>query len=257
MAPALGVQLYTVREALAADRDATLRRIADIGFSYVEPFDPTDDPEGFRRVADDLGLRVISPHARVLLDADDPAPILEAVAALGADRVIIPAGIPADDFTTDEGIERAADRLNLVNEDVRRHGLSLGYHNHWWEFEPVFEGRHAIELLADRLASDVFLEVDTYWAALGGADVPALLGRLGERTELLHVKDGPLTGSDAPHVAVGEGAMPTREILAAAVAATPPHAPPVIPVIELDSCATDLFDALAASHAHVSGLGVA
>ena len=54
----------------------------------------------------------------------------------------------------------------------------------------MFDGRHALEVFADQLDPDVMLEVDTYWAYAGGADVPALLGRLGDRVVALHVKDG-------------------------------------------------------------------
>ncbi|WP_049571408.1 sugar phosphate isomerase/epimerase family protein [Streptomyces sp. SBT349] len=248
MAPPLGVQLYTVRDALAADRDAALGRIAEIGFTAVEPFDPTADPVGFRSVVDGLGLSVIATHARSLLDGE-PGPVFEAIDILGTDRAIVPAGIPAEEFTTHDGIARTADLLNGLASRAAGHGIRLGYHNHWWELEPVFEGRHALELLAEQLSPGVFLEVDTYWAAIGGADVPALLRRLGDRVEALHVKDGPATTRDEPHQAVGEGAMPVPEILAAA--------PDALRIVELDTCATDFFDALARSRAYVTELEAA
>ncbi|SOD63283.1 Sugar phosphate isomerase/epimerase [Streptomyces zhaozhouensis] len=241
----LGVQLYTVREALTADRDAALRRIADIGYTAVEPYDPTDDPEGFRALADELGLTVPAIHAVALLREDEPGRVLDAVNTIGTELAIIPAGIPQEDFTTRDGIARAADLLNGLAETAAGHGLRLGYHNHWWELEPVIDGRHALEHLAELLDPAVFLEVDTYWAALGGADVPALLTALGDRVRALHVKDGPLT-RDGAHLAVGAGAMPVPEVLAAA--------PEALRIIELDSCDTDLFDALAASRAYVTAL---
>jgi sugar phosphate isomerase/epimerase len=245
MAPPLGVQLYTVRQALADDRDATLNRLARIGFTVVEPFDPANDPAGFRRTADALGLGVTSVHAGQLLDGD-PGPVLDAVATLGGELAIVPAGIPAEEFTTRDGLARTAGILNGLAERAARAGLRLGYHNHWWEVEPVIDGRHAIEILADLLAPEVALQIDTYWAAVGGADVPQLLAGLGRRVTSLHVKDGPVRGGrDEPHVAVGSGAMPVPEILAAA--------PDAQRIVELDTCATDLFDALAASHAYLTG----
>ncbi|GGS78489.1 sugar phosphate isomerase/epimerase family protein [Nonomuraea spiralis] len=240
----ISVQLYTVRDQLAADRDGTLERIAAIGYGAVEPFDPTADPEGFRRVIDDLGLAVSSTHAYALLDRE-PAEVLDAVATVGADLVIIPGGIPEAEFTTRDGLARTADLLNGLAEQAAGHGMRLGYHNHWWEIEPRIDGRHAIEVLADLLAPEVFLEIDTYWAAVGGADVPALLGRLAGRTRALHVKDGPVVKGE-PHTAVGAGAMPVPEILAAA--------PDAWRIVELDTCATDLFTALADSHAHLTRL---
>lgn len=243
----LSVQLYTVREHLAADRAGTLARLAEIGFGAVEPFDPTDDPQGFRRIADSLGLTVSGVHARQLLGRE-PAAVLDAVATLGTSLVIVPAGIAPEEFTSREGLERTADLLNGLAETVAGHGMRLGYHNHWWELEPTFDGRHAIELLAELLAPEVFFEIDTYWAAVGGAHPPELLRRLGPRVQALHVKDGPVRKGEA-HTAVGAGAMPIPEILAAA--------PDAQRVVELDECATDMFDALADSRAYLATLGAA
>jgi sugar phosphate isomerase/epimerase len=138
--------------------------------------------------------------------------------------------------------------LNRLAERTAEHGLRLGYHNHWWEIEPRFGDLHAIEVLASLLDPAVFLEVDTYWAAVGGAQVPELLRRLGDRVQALHVKDGPGT-KDAPNVAVGDGTMPVGEILAAA--------PDAWRIIEFDACAGDLFAQLAASRSYVSALEAA
>ncbi|MGP3961385.1 sugar phosphate isomerase/epimerase family protein [Nonomuraea sp. 3N208] len=244
MSKPISVQLYTVREAMAADRDAVLRRIAEIGYRAVEPYDPTADPKGFRQVADDLGLSVSSTHAYALLSRE-PAEVFDAIATIGTDLAILPGGIAEEEFTTRDGLQRTADLLNGLAEQAAGHGMRIGYHNHWWEIEPRVDGRHAIEVLADLLAPEVFLEIDTYWAAVGGADVPALLGRLAERTLALHVKDGPVVKGE-PHVAVGQGVMPVPGILAAA--------PGAWRIVELDECATDIFAALADSHAYLTSL---
>jgi sugar phosphate isomerase/epimerase len=241
----LSVQLYTVREQIAEDRDGVLRRLADLGFRAVEPFQPTEDPVGFRKVADDLGLTVSSAHAMGLLQ-DDPNPVFEAIATLGTDLAIVPAGIPQEQFTTREGLQRAADLLNGLAEKAAAHGLRLGYHNHWWEFEPVIDGKHGLEVLAELLAPEVFLEVDTYWAAVGGADVPSVLGKLGSRVEALHVKDGPVKKGE-PNLAVGTGAMPVAAVLGAAPAEA-------WRIIEFDECATDIFAALGESLGYVADL---
>ncbi|MEU4513493.1 sugar phosphate isomerase/epimerase [Nonomuraea wenchangensis] len=244
MSTPISVQLYTVRDALAADRDAVLRRLAGIGYAAVEPYDPTADPKGFREVADDLGLRVSATHAYALLTEDTNA-VLDAIATIGTDLAIVPGGIPHEEFTTPDGLRRTADLLNGLAERAAGHGVRIGYHNHWWEIEPRIDGRHALEALTDLLAPEVFLEIDTYWAAVGGADVPALLGRLGGRVLALHVKDGPVVKGE-PHTAVGAGAMPVPTVLAAA--------PDAWRVVELDECATDVFAALADSHAYLTSL---
>ncbi len=241
----ISVQLYSVREQMAADRDATVRRIAGLGYRAVEPYNPADDPKGFRALADELGLTVSGTHAGGLVREPEPGPTFEAVAQLGTELAIVPAGIPEAEFTTRDGIARAADLLNGLAQQAAGYGLKLGYHNHWWEFEPRIDGVHALEVLAERLDPAVLLEIDTYWAAVAGARVPELLGRLGDRVVALHVKDGSVVKGE-PHTAVGAGAMPVPQILAAR--------PEAWRVVELDSCATDVFEALAASHAYLTEL---
>ena len=71
-------------------------------------------------------------------------------------------------------------------------------------------------MLADRLAPEVVLQVDTYWAYAGGADVPALLTRLGDRVVALHIKDGDGSLDPTKQVPVGSGVLPVWDIIAAA-----------------------------------------
>ena len=96
----------------------------------------------------------------------------------------------------------------------------------------------------DDLDGRIVLELDTYWAAVGGQDVPALLGRLGDRVRFLHLKDGSLDPPQ-PHVALGRGVMPVRAILDAAVSSE-------LAIVELDSFDGDMFTALAESFAFVA-----
>lgn len=245
MTKPISVQLWSVREQLAADRDGTVRRIAELGYRAIEPYNPADDPKGLRQLADELGVTISGVHAGGLVRDPEPGPAFDAVAQLGTELAIVPAGIPEAEFTTRDGIARTADLLNGLSEQAAGYGLRLGYHNHWWEFEPLIDGVHALEVLAERLDPGVFLEIDTYWAAVGGAQVPDVLQRLGDRVLALHIKDGPVV-KDEPNLAVGDGAMSVPEILAANPAAWR--------IVEFDSCATDIFEALARSHAYVTGL---
>jgi sugar phosphate isomerase/epimerase len=233
----LSVQLWSLRELMETDRDQALRRVAELGFTAVEPFRPTEDPAGFRALADELGLSIPSVHAGALLQ--DPDAVFEAATVLGVGLAVVPAGIPEEDFASPDGLDRAAAVLNSLADKARSHGIRIGYHNHWWEFEAAGGSAElGLEGLAARLDPDVALEVDTYWAAVGGADVPALLGRLGDRVAALHVKDGPMVKGE-PQTALGDGRMPISDILAAA----PPDA---LRVVELDECAGGLDGMLTA-----------
>jgi sugar phosphate isomerase/epimerase len=134
-----------------------------------------------------------------------------------------------------------ADDLNQAAVTAAGYGLRVGYHNHHFELESKIGGRHALEVLADQLAPEVVLEVDTYWAYAGGADVPALLARLGDRVAALHVKDGDGSLDTKAQTAVGSGTLPVLVILAAA--------PTALRVVELDDTDGDRMQAVADSRA--------
>ncbi|WP_033337781.1 sugar phosphate isomerase/epimerase family protein [Catenuloplanes japonicus] len=233
----LAVQLFSVRDHLTDDRPATLRLLADAGYDAVEPFRVHVDPHGLRADLDAAGLTVCSAHTDLLGDDADAA--LAAAPVLGTDT-LIQAYLPPERFATREAVADTAQQLNAASVRAAQTGVRFGYHNHHWEVGTLIDGVPALEVLADLLAPDVLLEVDLYWAATGGADVPALLGRLGDRVRFLHVKDGPAT-VEGPMTAVGEGVVPIAASLAAA--------PDAQRVVELDRCATDMLTALATSAA--------
>jgi sugar phosphate isomerase/epimerase len=231
--PDIAVQLYTVRSALASDPDATLERLARIGFRIVEPFDLLRYRDALREGLPRFGLSARTAHADVLV-ADRDA-VFEAAAELGIATVIQPWLEPTR-FATADGIAGVASDLAAAADRAAASGLAIGYHNHHFELESRIDSRHALEVLADALPPSVSLEVDTYWALVGGADVPALLRRLGERVIALHLKDGDGSLDTKRQVPLGTGRLPVREILAAA--------PSALRVLELDDTTGDLFDAV-------------
>src|ERR1700761_8806950 len=232
----VALQLYTVRDQLTADRPGVLKRLAGFGYRTVEPYDVLTDPDVLRAELDAAGLAVCSVHTRPF--GDDAEAAFRGVRTVGANTAIVPHIVP----------ERFADAAG-VRAVAAQHGLRLGYHNHDFELSTLVGGRPALEVLAGQLDPEVILEVDTYWAAVGGQDVPALLGRLGPRVRYLHVKDGPVTRHD-PNTAVGAGKMPVAEILAAQ---------PSVEwnVVEFDACATDVMEAVADSLTWLVNQGLA
>jgi sugar phosphate isomerase/epimerase len=227
------VQLYTVRSFLSEDFDGTLGKIAGFGFTQVEPF-------AFMNFLDDLGAglskhSLSAPTTHMGFLSGDQDEIFAAAKELGIATVIEPA-VREPHWQTEEDIKSTASQLNAAAEKAGELGLRVGYHNHWWEIESVVNGKHGLEVLADNLAPEVVLEVDTYWAYAGGADVPALLGRLGDRVVAMHIKDGDGTTDPKKQVAVGSGSLPVQEILAAK--------PDALRVVELDDSEGDMLRAV-------------
>ncbi len=228
------LQLYTLRDQMTTGRAAVLARVAALGYGAVEPFAILSDPDGLRAELDATGLSVCSVHAAPM--GEDAEAVVRAARTLGADTVIIPY-LPPPRFADADSLRALARELNELGAWTAGQGLRLGYHNHDFELSGLVGGVPALEVLADQLHDTVLLEVDTYWAAVGGQDVPALLRRLGDRVRYLHVKDGPVVNRDDFMTAVGSGRMPVAEILAASPSAR-------WHVVELDRCATDMMTAV-------------
>lgn len=239
----LSVQLYTVREHVAEDLGGTLARLAEIGFRRVEPWALVQRAEQYAELIPAAGLTAPSAHVH-LLDADIDA-VFTAAGRVGVTTIIDP-HIPAERWGTREDIAQIARELTDVATRAADRGLTVGYHNHAFELEIRVDGVSALEVFADEAPEQLVLEVDTYWAEVGGEPAADLLRRLGDRVQLIHVKDGPRTKVDRDQVAVGSGILPIADILAAA--------PRAVRVVELDDHAGDVFEALQNSFDYLKGL---
>jgi len=243
MTTPIALQLYSLREATARYYAGTVRQVAAMGYAGVETanFAGTTIPAA-AQLFKDLGLTVCSTHLPLPL-GDRQAEVLETMQAFDCRRLVC-ASQPRQEFETVAGIQRVCDTLNAASAVAQAHGLSLGYHNHWWEFQMV-DGRLAHERLRDGLSPDVFFEVDTYWTQTAGVDAAGVLKQLGARAPLLHLKDGPAVQGQAM-VALGEGVMDIPALLQASAG----HAEWLI--VELDSCDTDMVEAVRRSYQYLA-----
>jgi sugar phosphate isomerase/epimerase len=242
MTSPIALQLYTLREATARDFAGTLRQVADIGYAGVESagFEGTTVPAA-AKLFKDLGLTVCAVHGPLPL-GDSQKRALDLMDALGCRRLVI-ASQPRPEFQSLDGIRRVCDTLNAANTVARAHGLSLGYHNHDFEFALV-DGRQAHQRLRECLSPEVFFEVDTYWTQTAGVDPATTLKELGARAPLLHLKDGPAVRGQ-PMQALGEGVMDIPAVIQASAG----HAEWLI--VELDECATDMLTAVKKSYQYL------
>ncbi|MBF5081202.1 sugar phosphate isomerase/epimerase [Quadrisphaera sp. INWT6] len=254
----ISVQLYTVKDAVEADLDGTVARLAGLGLDTVEAFDFVRRPAELKAAFDAHGISARTGHAFLLSDEitspDGTAgalpgleETLEAAATLGLEVVIDPF-TPADRWQTRESVTALAERLNRAAAAAEAHGLLVGYHNHDHELRSTIDGVPALEVFAELLDPRVRLEVDLYWATAAGLDAAGLLTRLGERVVAVHVKDGPMregiSTAELPRdqVPAGQGDVPLAAALGAATSAQ-------YAVIEFDHYEGDLFEGVAASRA--------
>jgi sugar phosphate isomerase/epimerase len=224
---AAGIQLYAVKDSLAADPGATLKRVREIGYREVETAGFAGlAARDFRRLLDDNGLTAPSAH----LDFATPEAAFEQAHALGAQyaasgslRGLLP-GTHSGGMSLEEA-HRTAELANRLGEQARRAGLQYAYHNHHIEFAAA-GGTIAYDLLlAETDPSLVSFEIDCGWMVIGGQNPAAYLARYPGRFPMIHVKDflsGPHAGAAAfdtyeyPGAELGAGIIDYRPIFAAA-----------------------------------------
>ena len=207
----VGLQLYTVRTEMQKSVEATLARVARIGYKGVEfagYFQKS--PQEIRALLDADGLRSPSTHIPIEVVRDQLDATLDAAKTIGHEYVVVP-WLPENLRGTLDDWRRTAELLNRSGAAAQRAGLRLGYHNHDFEFRPV-DGKLPYDvLLAETDPTLVVLEMDLYWATKAGQDPVAYFGRYPGRFHLVHVKDS----KGAPEhrmTEVGSGTIDWRRI---------------------------------------------
>lgn len=197
----LGIQLYSVRDDIVpgglgrTGLVTTLRRLAAMGFTHVEPYRILDDTDGLAAALDETGLQATAAHANLVTGERDA--FLAAAKRLGLRTLIVPWAEP-DGLRDRDGVRDLARAVNDVAYRAADQGISVGYHNHDFEFRQRLDGVPVYEILVDELDPSVVLELDTHWASVGGGDVFELVPRLADRIEFLHVTNEPPDDDDPP-----------------------------------------------------------
>jgi sugar phosphate isomerase/epimerase len=234
--PAAGVQLYTVRDALARNPRAALRSLREIGIVEGELFG-LNGPENatlfglpaaeLKRALDENGLRV--PISHIGGDLTNAAAIGEIARTLGVGAVVV--ALPSEFSGTVDGrfsmvpatgraqLDGLVEKLNRVGREYRDLGLAFGYHNHHIEFTRV-DGLVPFDYLMSNTDPDlVKIELDIGWLAAARVDAIAYLRRHAGRVIACHLKDyDPAIVSDVPQrqlVAPGAGTIDFAAVLAA------------------------------------------
>lgn len=225
----IGIQTYTLREALAEDFVGTFEMIKQVGYDYVE-LNRRDfserSPAELKQILIDVGLP--SPITHVDYDslANRASEVGDIAGELGCEHVILP-------WITDEqrnldAYKSHAAMLNRAAETLKPYGVQVGYHNHQFEFFDLGGGETGMGILLNETDPDlVAFELDLFWVALTGTDIVDLFTRNPGRFKYCHVKD--LSGDasayqnsvDFPTIVskfmknVGEGELPFESYFAA------------------------------------------
>ena len=262
----LAANLFSVRRELIADFEGTHARLAEMGYIGVEPMVfgpipleflpedmrvPTPPPDAYRAMLDKLGLRVASLHAP-LPEGDNASYALDFAEALGTDQLVLASfmALPyaANAHADADILAKTIDRFGVAAEIAAERGIALGFHNHHFEWEVDLNGSFAWDLFWSKVDARVNAEVDVYWASVAKQNPTAVLKALGPRATRVHLKDGPCVLGE-PQVALGNGAVDIPACVRAAQYAE-------WHIVELDECATNIFEALEQSATYLIDQGL-
>jgi sugar phosphate isomerase/epimerase len=212
----VGLELYSVREALQRDPFATVRAVAQLGYECVEFYAPyldwsESDTRKMKTLLDDFGVRCFSTHNDIaFLKPENLERTRDRNLILGCKYIVLASSEPK---TTLDAWKALADSVNAVAEKLDPSGLRVGIHNHQPEFRPI-QGQRPMEVLARNTKPSVMLQLDVGTCLEAGSDPVAWLRSNPGRIRSLHCKDW--SAEKAYSVLLGEGSADWKGIFAAA-----------------------------------------
>lgn len=198
----IGIQLYSVREAMKTDVTGTIEKLGAMGYKTVETAGYSDgklygmEPIAFKALVEKNGMKVISAHC------GGPVPskenwneamtwwdkCIDANKAAGVSYIVQPS-MNKIAYESLAGLKLYCDLFNAVGEKCAAKGIKFGYHNHSGEFKEL-EGQIIYDfMLKNTDPKKVFFQIDLYWIAEGGKNAVDYFNAYPGRFILYHVKD--------------------------------------------------------------------
>ena len=204
----IGLQLYSLRNEMAADFEGTLKKVAELGYKEMQFAGYHGrSPEHVRRLLDQLGLTSPAAHVSLNIVREDLEKQIDIARELGQKYIVIPS-IPADERTLSH-YENHAKTLNEAGKKCKEAGLTVAYHNHSFEFEMQNNKIGYDYLLSLTDPNLVSFELDLYWAVNADVDPISIFKKHPGRFPMVHVKDRNAQGQ---MVDVGRGIINFSEI---------------------------------------------
>jgi sugar phosphate isomerase/epimerase len=196
----IGLQLWTVRNQLAENPQATLEAVKNYGYKQIELMD-TEQFAELAPMAKDLDLDINSSFMNFSIltgrwdlkgeEAPEnygPENLIEEVQRMGLSHLVFGYMLPGERSSLD-AYKSISDKLNVFGEQCNAAGIQLCYHNHSFEFAPM-EGSNGFEVLMERVDPDKMkFELDVFWASIAGVEPVGLMKKMEGRLGLIHLKD--------------------------------------------------------------------
>lgn len=197
----VGIQLYTLREAIVKDVKGVIAKVAAAGYKEVETFGLSADQKFFGLTVKEFGElltanKLTSPSghympAKMLFengDGDDVKKLCDVGNTLGHKYIIIPYLEPGRRKTIDQ-YKALAERITKAGEICKQNNQQLAYHNHDFEFIEM-DGQRGYDILLNNTDKELLkMELDLYWVVRAGLDPVDIFKKQPGRFHLWHVKD--------------------------------------------------------------------
>ncbi len=214
----VGLELYSVRQALQKDDVGTLKAVAKMGYESVEFYAPytswtTEKAKDIRSLLNSLGMRCLSTHNNAATwtpGAIDHA--IELNQILGSKLIIMSSAGRVENL---DGWKGVAEKLNVAAAKMKPVGIRAGFHNHRMEFMPI-EGKTPMEVLAAETGKGVVLQLDVGTCVEAGVDPVQWINQHPGRFASIHCKDWSRDTAVGFKALFGEGDAPWKKIFAAA-----------------------------------------
>lgn len=198
----IGLQLYSVRDAMKEAPKETVRQVGEMGYTFVEAAGYGDgkfygmEPREFTELVEASGMAFISSHTGQ--DLPDSATwdetmawwdrCIDAHVEAGVNYIVQP-WMGSVGYNSLDGLKRYCEYFNAVGEKCREKGIMFGYHNHDGEFAEL-EGEVIYDFMLENTdPQNVFFQLDLYWIQEGGKDAVDYFKKYPARFDLWHVKD--------------------------------------------------------------------
>ena len=193
----VGLQLYTIRDAMAADVVGSLQKVSDMGYKNLELAGYSNgkfygyEPAEFKKIVEDKGMQIISSHTQVEaagITMENARKMADDHAALGVKYCVQP--WVNDEDRNIETYKRMIADWNQVASVMKEVGIQFGYHNHNFEFANLDGVVPYYDIFMPEMDKDLItMELDLYWATKAGQDLVEMFDKYPGRFQLLHFKD--------------------------------------------------------------------
>ena len=190
----IGLQLYSVRDALSRDFKGTLKKIREMGYQGVEFAGlHGNSPEDVKAMLEDAELIPVGAHISMDEFMEDIPGVISAYKSIGCRFIAVP-GLGKSRRPGKPGYEQTLSDIRAIGEEAKKQGMTLLYHNHDFEFVKIGD-RYALDLMYEDISADLLqTELDTCWVNVAGEDPVMYIRKYSGRAPVVHLKDFVMPG---------------------------------------------------------------